>query len=139
MIVRQARNTRTVVAPSYHLDLATDRLTILVPNATLLDLVPGTIRRAVMGTWSERALTIVIDCRRSPSPPGLSEIRLLAEALADAWDVNGPIALVAQGIDTAVLTFELGKVLSARAGNMIRVFSDVAPMERFMQQSALPA
>ena len=139
MIVRQARNTRTVAAPSYHLDLAADRLTILVPNATLLDLVPATIRRAIVGSWSERTLTIVIDCRRSPSPPELSEIRILAEALADTWEVNGPIALVAQGIDVAVLTFELGKVLSARAENMIRVFSDVAPMERFMLQSAIPA
>ena len=139
MFVRQPRNQRTAVAPSYHLDLATDRLTIHVPNAALLDLVPDTIRRATTGAASDRSPTIVVDCRRSPAPPALPEIRLLAETLADSWDVEGPIALVAHGIDLPVLTLALGKGLTARAENIIRVFDDVACMERFMQQSATPA
>ena len=139
MFVRQHLYQRTVVAPSYHLDLATDRLTIHVPNATLLDLVPATIRRATTGTAIGRTPTIVIDCRRSPLPPSLPEIRLLAETMADSWDVEGPIALIAHGIDVPVLTIALGRLLSARAENMIRVFDDVAQMERFMQQSAIPA
>ena len=139
MIVRELRNQRTIVAPSYHLDLASDRLTIHVPNATLLDLVPDTIRRATTGSVSDRSPTIVIDCRRSPSPPELPEIRLLAETLADCWDVDGPIALVANGIDVPVLTFALARVLTPRAENMIRVFDDVAHVERFMQRTAVPA
>jgi hypothetical protein len=92
MIVRQVRSQRTIGAPSYHLDLAIDRLTIHVPDVVLLDLVPAAIRRAMTATWSDRTLTIVIDCRRSPSPPALPDICRLAESLADSWDVNGPIA-----------------------------------------------
>ena len=139
MIVRQLRNRRAACLPSYHLDLVSDRLTIRVPDATRLDLVPATIQRAMIGSGRDRSLTIVIDCRCSQSPPGLPGIRLLAETLADSWDVEGPIALLAQGIDVPTLTLALGSVLSARSENMIRVFSDVAPLERFMQRSAVLA
>ena len=139
MIVRQPSSQRTVLAPSYHLDLATDRLTIRVPHAALLDLVPATIRRATTEIESDRTLTIVIDCRGSPSLPGLSGIHLLAEALADSWDVSGPIALIADGIDVPVLTFSLGKLVSARAGNMIRVFADATHMETFLRHLPIAA
>jgi hypothetical protein len=138
MIVRQRPNHRTVVAPSYQRDLATDRLTIHVPDATLLDLVPETIRRATTISASDRTLAIVIDCRRSPSPPALPDICRLAESLADSWDVNGPIALVGHGIDDHA-TFALRMFVSARAENTLRVFADVARMEVFLRDAPVPA
>jgi hypothetical protein len=134
MIVRQLRNQRRVVAPSYHLDLTTDRLTIHVPDTTLLDLVPDTIRRATTRTERDQALTVIIDCRRSPAPPALPDICRLAESLADSWDINGPVALVAPGVDD-VATFALGVFVSARAETTLRVFSDASRMETFLRHA----
>jgi hypothetical protein len=138
MIVRPFRNPRTVVTPSYHLDLATGRLTIHVPDASLLDLVPATIRRATSGAGSGRTMTIVIDCRRSPSPPALPDICRLAESLADSWDVNEPIALVAHGIEDHVARFAPEVFMSARSENTLRVFADATHMEVFLRRALIP-
>lgn len=135
MIVRPLRNQRTIVAPSYHLELATGRLTIHVPDASLLDLVPDTIKRATSGAGSGRAMTMVIDCRRSPSPPAFTDICRLAESLADSWDVNEPVALIARGIEDHIATFAVGGFVSARAENTLRVFGDATHMEVFLRHA----
>ena len=139
MIVRPFRRQRTVVAPSYHLELATGRLTIHVPDASLLDLVPATIKRATSGAGSGRAMTIVVDCRRSPSPPAVPDICRLAESLADSWDVNEPIALIAHGIEDQLATSALGDFMTARSGNTLRVFADAAHLEVFLRHALIAA
>ena len=139
MIVRPLQHQRTVVAPSYHLELATGRLTIHVPDASVLDLVPATIKRATSGAGSGRVMTIVIDCRRSPSPPAVPAICRLAESLADSWDVNEPTALIAHGIEDHVATFALGVFTTARSENMLRVFADATHMEVFLRHALIPA
>ena len=139
MIVRQPWNPRTVLAPSYRVDLATNRLTIDVRNGALLEHVPATIRRATVAGAYAPTMPIVVECRQSPSPPALPAICGLAEALADSWDVNGPIALVANGIDVRVVTFALGMVVSARAEHVLHVFADSAHMESFLQRFPISA
>jgi len=59
--------------------------------------------------------------------------------MADSWDVNEPIALIARGIEDHVATLALGVFMSARSENTLRVFTDAGEMEAFLQHTLVPA
>jgi hypothetical protein len=124
----------TVSAPTFLVEPGRERITVSVSNASVLPLVPPTIRLAAVEANYEPSMNLVIDCRRCLPPPSVADVRILAETLSDSTAVQGPVAVLVTG-GVAAIRYRLDRTLTSWTACQVQVFDNEASLESWLSQS----